>query len=591
MRPTDLPEPGEIVDDFLLVERLGQGAFADVWLARQVSLQRMVALKISADAGQEPATLAQLDHPHVVRVFDQRAVPGRDWRLLYMEVVPGGTLDEVIARVRAQAPGDRSGRLLLEAIDEALAQRSEPPPADSLVRRELSGLTWPQTVARLGAELAEALHHAHGEGVLHRDVKPANVLLAANGVPKLADFNIAYAQAVDDAPPEETLGGSVAYMAPEQLRALSPFHDDEAAHMDGRADLYALGVLLVELLAGELPWPERTPPRDGDWRPFVEELLEDRRQAAHLTLPADTPPSLARAVAAALAYEPEARPADGATLARRLRLALHPEVERRVEQADRGWAGFVRRWPTASLLAAIALPSVVLGTLNVLYNLRAVIEKDPAWGSFEQQVGLVNAVAYALGLGLLAWFARPFARAVRADAAGEPATATDVARALDLPRRAACVVLPLWILGGLAFPVWRTLEGGVVGGAAWSHFVVSNVLFGVLAATGAFFNAAAVIVVGALAPVLAPPRPAPWPEDAAQRLERRAQVCFGASVAVPFVSVVANTFMPHDEQAVYLVLGLLGVVAFGLAWLLHDLVRRTLAALRRATAAAGSASL
>jgi len=82
----------------------------------------------------------------------------------------------------------------------------------------------------------------------------------------------------------------------------------------------------------------------------------------------------------------------------------------------------------------------------------------------------------------------------------------------------------------------------------------------------------------------------PWPEGAARRLERRAQICFGASVAVPFVSVVANTFMPHDEQAVYLVLGLLGVVAFGLAWLLHDLVRRTLEALRRATTAGSSTS-
>ena len=584
MRPTDLPEPGAIVDDFLLVERLGQGAFADVWLARQASLQRMVALKISADEGHEPATLAQLDHPHVVRVFDQRAVAGRDWRLLYMEVVPGGTLDDVIARVRAHAPGDRDGGLLLGAIDEALARRNERPPADSLVRRELAALDWPRTVARLGAELADALHHAHGEGVLHRDVKPANVLLAANGVPKLADFNIAYAETVADAPPEETLGGSVAYMAPEQVRALSPFHDDEAAQMDGRADLYALGVLLVELLTGELPWPERTPPRDGDWRPFVEQPLDDRRQAARPTLPAGTPPSLVRAISAALAYEPRDRPADGATLARRLRLALHPEVERLVEQADRGWPGLVRRNPTTALLAAIALPSVVLGTLNVLYNLRAVIEKDPAWGSFQQQVGLVNAVAYAFGLGLLAWLARPFARAVRADIAGQAVAPGDVATALDLPRRAACVVLPLWVLGGLAFPVWRSLEGGDVSGAAWSHFVVSNTLFGVLAATGAFFNAATVIVVGALAPVLAPPRPVPWPDAAAKRLQRRAQVCFGASVAVPFVSVVANTFMPHDEQAVYLVLGLLGVVAFGLAWLLHDLVRRTLEALRRATA-------
>ena len=73
-------EPGATVEDFDLLALLGKGAFARVFLARQRSMQRLVALKASADFGQEPQTLAQLDHPHIVRVFDQRLLPGRGLR-------------------------------------------------------------------------------------------------------------------------------------------------------------------------------------------------------------------------------------------------------------------------------------------------------------------------------------------------------------------------------------------------------------------------------------------------------------------------------------------------------------------------------
>ncbi len=85
-------EVGERLDDFDLLIELGSGAFARVFLARQLSLQRLVAVKISANRGHEPQTLAQLDHDYIVRVFDQRILRDRDWRLLYMQYLPGGTL-------------------------------------------------------------------------------------------------------------------------------------------------------------------------------------------------------------------------------------------------------------------------------------------------------------------------------------------------------------------------------------------------------------------------------------------------------------------------------------------------------------------
>jgi hypothetical protein len=176
-------EAGQRVEDFDLLLRLGNGAFGSVFLARQRSLGRLVALKIAADHGFETQTLAQLDHPCIVRVYDQRPLPERRLQLIYMQYVPGGTLADVVERVRQTPLPQRSGKLLLECIDRRLNERAESPPADSRARQFLAGCTWPAAVCWLGARIAEALEHAHSHGVLHRDLKPANVLLAADGWP------------------------------------------------------------------------------------------------------------------------------------------------------------------------------------------------------------------------------------------------------------------------------------------------------------------------------------------------------------------------------------------------------------------------
>ena len=122
---------GDRIDDFELLTQLGRGAFAQVFLARQVSMERLVALKISDHKGSEPQTLAQLDHPNIVRVFDQRVAENPTARLLYMEVIPGGTLQEVVKQVRQAEKGDRTGRLLLDAVDQQLGGSGASPPGNS----------------------------------------------------------------------------------------------------------------------------------------------------------------------------------------------------------------------------------------------------------------------------------------------------------------------------------------------------------------------------------------------------------------------------------------------------------------------------
>ncbi len=206
---------------YRLIDRVGSGGSADVHRAEDVVLGRTVAVKIlrgEHDSGlgggrvrRETALLASLNHPSIVTLYDAQLTRGRT-QYLVMEYVDGRTLTQELAR----------------------------------------GPMEPARVAFLGRSLAEALSMLHARGVVHRDVKPSNVLLGAasrRGEPwtaKLADFGIAH---VLDDPRMTTPGtvvGTAAYMAPEQLR-------DGAAVL--ASDVYALGLVLLEALTGQPAFP------------------------------------------------------------------------------------------------------------------------------------------------------------------------------------------------------------------------------------------------------------------------------------------------------------------------------------------------
>ena len=320
-------EAGQRIDDFDLLTSLGKGAFATVFLARQCSMQRMVALKISRDRGSEPQTLAQLDHPNIVRVFDQRQLAEQKLRLLYMQYIAGGTLQEVVEYARKIGPGRLSGATLIAAIDERWCGQGEQPPGDSLTRYRLQDASWPQVVCWLGARLAGALAYAHERGVLHRDVKPANVLVAADGQPKLADFNISFSK-LDGATPAAYFGGSLAYMSPEQLEACDPAHPRQPEDLDGRSDVYSLGVLLWELLTLRRPFTETGLPES--WSLALAKMTGVRRAGvasdALALVPADCTRAVSECLLKCLAPDTADRHASAAALARELELCLQPRA-------------------------------------------------------------------------------------------------------------------------------------------------------------------------------------------------------------------------------------------------------------------------
>ncbi len=136
------------VDDFLLIQSLGKGAFATVYLAKQLSMQRLVALKISRGKGDESQSLARFDHTNIVRVYDQRNLPHEETHLLYMQFLPGGTLADVVKLVREKFASD--GQVLLQSVDQQLLQTGQTVPESSSTRQWLQRARWAEVVAWIG---------------------------------------------------------------------------------------------------------------------------------------------------------------------------------------------------------------------------------------------------------------------------------------------------------------------------------------------------------------------------------------------------------------------------------------------------------
>jgi serine/threonine protein kinase len=490
-------EPGQRVDDFDLLVQLGKGAFATVFLARQNSMQRLVALKISADQGVEPQTLAQLDHPHIVRVYDQRQLPDRDVRLMYMQYVAGGTLQDALQHLKSMPPATWKGNTFVTAIDQCLIDRGEEPAYDSQHHEEMTTLSWPQVVCRLGEQLAGALDYAHKQNVLHRDIKPANVLLTAEGHAKLVDFNVSFCGEVAGASPATFFGGSLVYMSPEQLQACNPHHERTPAELDGRSDVYSLGVLLHELLSGERPFGEERV--TGNWSETLssmikrrQEWLDTSKQRLNLTGMAreNCPRLLLDAIDRCLQPKVEKRFSSAAELRRQLNWAAQPGTRQVLEPPELLSRPLAARFALVIMLGLMLLPNVMSAWFIYSYNL---IEAVPTrvHGVFWKTQGVINGIAFPLGILLLILVALPVTRVIRRIRAERDVTADSIYKAckrnLMLGQWCAIVCMPLWAFAGVLYPAILSQQNASLDRRAWFDFMGSHALAGVIASAYAFF--------------------------------------------------------------------------------------------------------
>jgi serine/threonine protein kinase/tetratricopeptide (TPR) repeat protein len=360
--------------DFRIIREIGRGGMGVVYEADQLSLGRRVALKVLPFASvldsrqlqrfkNEAQAAASLHHTHIVPVYSVGCERGVHYYA--MQYIEGRTLAKVIEELRRQASEQRSqepnGNGEWQLADcEAQIRGGENAAAFSLDSERPQPKTdgFFRAVARLGVEVAEALDYAHNKGVVHRDIKPLNLILDDRGEPWIADFGLAHVESVGSLTVTGDLLGTLRYMSPEQASA-------ERAIVDHRTDIYSLGATLYELLTFE-------PAFGGNSREDLRRRIVSEEPRAPRRLNQEVPVDLETIVLKTMSKLPQMRYATGRALADDLRRFLmdQPIAASRPTAVER-----LRRWArrhkplvasvSVSTLAFLLLAVVALGVSHV----------------------------------------------------------------------------------------------------------------------------------------------------------------------------------------------------------------------------------
>jgi serine/threonine protein kinase len=408
LRPASprFPDINSLFEEFQLGEMIGKGGSSRVFLARDLSLGgKRVVLKVSLDRGEEPKTQGALDHPHIVPVNSVAFQPSQRLRGLSMPYRPGLPLDEIVRRI-----GPQNRPASARAIWDALFLDPSPlPPSDledlgCLQQNGPSGDGWKgfpstgsyaQGVAWIAMILARTLHYAHGMQTFHRDVKPGNILLTLQHGPQLLDFNLAQSPHSVHHAESAMLGGTLPYMAPEQIEAF--LNPDLWGKVGARADIYSLGLVLRELLTGQAPdLPDEKLPLARAMQDLLD--LSSRLELDLRRFNPEIPHALQSIVQACLSFRPDDRYPDAQTLAddlgrflarEPLRFAVNPSIKERLNNV------VIRHRRKTAVAALLILAGTVLGYLaqpSIKRWQREPLDKLPL---FRQAVEDVDGGRYA----------------------------------------------------------------------------------------------------------------------------------------------------------------------------------------------------
>lgn len=309
---------GTLVGHYRIIEQIGAGGMGEVYLAEDTELNRKVALKflpphLCQDADcrarfrREAQAAATLNHPNIVTIYEVSDIGGR--LFFAMEYIAGETLREIIK----------------------------------------AGNISPQRVIDLAVQICDGLNRAHQAGVVHRDIKPGNILIDSDGHPKIVDFGLAAMQGVEKITKSGSTVGTVGYMSPEQVRGET---------IDQRSDVFSLGIMLYEMITGQ-------PPFKGDYEPAVIYSIQYEQPEPMARFKVGVPENLQQVVDRALEKDVQTRYQSAADMLADLRrLRRRSSDSRRPEPAKTNWVGSSWRGVRyATIVAGIVVLTVVLWKL------------------------------------------------------------------------------------------------------------------------------------------------------------------------------------------------------------------------------------
>lgn len=371
-RPRRAGSAGSQLGEYHLVREIGRGGMAVVYEATHRQLRRRVALKVLGEHlvddvfvkrfEREARAAANLHHTHIVPVFETGRADGTHY--IAMQFIAGNSIDQALRELRRSRETDvtTESEASTDAVAKAPAARvadTEVPPPEPTVaddpKAQASDTTsvslstapgddYYRNVARLGLQVADALHHAHRQGVLHRDIKPSNLLLDENNDVWVSDFGLAKTED-DNLTNTGDIIGTLRYMAPERFRG----------DCDARSDTYGLGVTLYEMLTLRPAFDQ------VDRIQLIRQVTNDDPPRARLIEPR-VPRDLETIVAKAISREADHRYQTARELADDLRRFLEdkPVLAARITLRDRMWR-WCRRNPALSSLTAALIASVIVG--------------------------------------------------------------------------------------------------------------------------------------------------------------------------------------------------------------------------------------
>ncbi len=359
--PADTPafcpeKPPERIGEYRVIREIGRGGMGVVYEAEQEALGRRVAIKVlpghllaneklRARFRRESQAAARLHHTNIVPVFGVGELDGQCFYV--MQLIDGRGLDQIIRSI-ATVDGEtgRQGDKTRGESDCSVSLSPRLP--GSLAHHE--GRDWCHTVAKMGAQIADALAYAHSQGVLHRDVKPSNLLLDERGSVWMTDFGVAKLVEEANLTQSGDLVGTLKYMPPERFSGQS----------DVRGDVYSLGVTLYELLTLQPAFPDTTPQH-------LIQLITQEAPTPPRKLNPDVPTDLETIVLKATARDPAQRYQTARNLAEDLRRFLddRPILARRVSTAELLWRWCRRNRMAASLAVAVLSLLIITAVVSV----------------------------------------------------------------------------------------------------------------------------------------------------------------------------------------------------------------------------------